>query len=476
MDFTNMLLSTNIGFPTAGKGFSHEQGFLGEGQGPEFGNLLDLVEGLEVGELSEATQSPDLLDRMMKQIAVEGEAGFAQQQNNAKVLLDQREMLTTQASVGREVPPMGELRETLDLSQILPSGKEVLVDELTPQSKRAELDPAALLQRNARLPDLSRFGSAESKLSLEQVAAWSQALSSGDIKSVETSSVQDPLMAAKNEAQNQPKAQLSKVNHAAQDMPAQHVSVAQSQSPASKGDSVEGFEAFKAEATDSVSQKEAQPKQDGPVLARDFLLNNQSTLQKSVRSSGAPALSPEVARDVADFVSDKVNQMKQSGSGSLKVKMDTVGLGELEIRVSERRGLVDVQIRSADGNSLAMLRSAQADLTSRLENVVDLGNLDMQATNLDGFTQKLQAQQARSNASLDMAGLMSRATESFEGAESGMSEQGQKQNDFSQNRGGDHFEQAEAAQGRASQDFLSQDKREQAMDQWRQFLDLKQSA
>ncbi|MEO5666599.1 MAG: flagellar hook-length control protein FliK, partial [Bdellovibrionota bacterium] len=93
-----------------------------------------------------------------------------------------------------------------------------------------------------------------------------------------------------------------------------------------------------------------------------------------------------------DFVSDKVATLQAAGGGTLRVGLDTKDMGQIEIKVTMRAGRVDVKISGESPEITRQLEAGRSELTAKLEKHVELGDLNIsrgQFTRVDDTKQLL---------------------------------------------------------------------------------------
>lgn len=541
MDLSGLLLSQNLSFP------SQQQDVLGGDQGldsgeNEFGDLLGLVDSLEVAESGEGTESSELVSKMLEGVA-DGEADLVLDQKAISLArLDETNSSQLTPVSGVE----DALAEEIQQNALLPMNQETAVnasqlnagkivghhsgDEMTFQTNAGKPEFATeLFSRSAQgnlAMNVARNQSAE-KLGVEQVAAWSQGLSSGEITSVDLTKAADPFLAQKQQAvaenktqatsnvsrpesleaevpvqpKLQPGVDLSAKRSAAIDggfkletpervtadvsngVPAATSLRADSRSSdSSESRTIKDFglasvgtsHSSESAASEGRADSGSKDSQSGESqFARDFLLGRSISNEGAKVDTSSALKTPEISSEVVDFVADRVNQLQKVGGDTLRVKMDSAGLGELEIKVSVRKGVVDVSIRADAEGATSALKTSGAELKAKLEQVVELGDLDIATGIAEKQAQRLGAQASKAQLGVDFASM---GAEGLDGSEAGFKD-ASRSNDagsFDRRDGeGSAFEQREQSLAQGGQ---REEKRDEAMDQWRNVFESRKTA
>lgn len=553
MDLSGLLLSQNLALPSQQQGFLGSEEGLGSGENG-FGDLLGLVESLEVAESGESLESADLLKTMIAGVAdPEADLVFGQkaaslarlQAGNLPGANQQSLEETLGENLGQALDQTAEqmseqmLKGTSNQSveagwaQANGSSAEALAgvatsqlnagkivghhsgDEMTFQSNVATSDLSAeLFSRSAQgslAMNLAKNQQAE-KLGFEQVSAWSQGLSSGEIKSVDLMRTPDTFQMQKQnvvaEAQ-QGLAENSKmpnsfeqtqgqnrmnqaqqviapaalrsgaVDESTQSVAKSEMSTLNKADPSLAKDSGVslGSVANKSESSSSEGRSESGSKdsQSGESqFARDFLLGRSLANEAAKSNSASTSLkTPEISSEVIDFVADRVNHLQKVGGESLRVKMDSAGLGELEIKVTVRRGVVDVSIRSDAEHATSALKSSGAELKAKLEQVVELGDLDISTGIAEKHALRIGAQASKAQLGSDFASL---SAEAVDGGDFGLKDSSRSNDSGSFDRRDDDGSSFAQREQSFSNGGNREEKRDEAMDQWRNVFEARKTA
>ncbi|NCN40424.1 flagellar hook-length control protein FliK [bacterium] len=509
MDLSTLMMSQNIAMmPQAGSVDVVQP--QGQGGSKEFGNLLSLVEGMETAEMSMG--SDEALENLLKEVEMPGQANLDGQKILAQANLG-GEMIAASMKQGtnlaNETPV--EMINQMDVGQSALLGKQTEIlsgnGVLSPSpSMGIGLDGLEAYSREnlAALSLAQKQGQRSEKMNLESVAAWSQGLASKEIQSVSVEGSADPVVGQKLQAQEN--LQLKDLGERVLDskapgagseiVSAKGLSSAAAALPAGlRDEKLEGFAQAKPEVvsmpkveagSNELSQSsDLKPEQkvaskseaknessDQAMLAKDFMLGQIATSKASGANSASTVDTSKISKEVADFVSEKVDQLQNSGQETLRVKMESKDLGGLDIKVTLKRGLVDVDIRAVRPESQAILDSSKSQLQDKLAKVVDLGALDV-GVNFKAMNQaKISSDSAAASLSHDMLRSMSKV----DGGEARVFSQSLNQVNTQ------HSHLSEVASAEQSQnmgqskEFARDEKREQAMTQWQQFINLRQSA
>jgi len=469
-------------------GMKNEVGFpASEGAGAEFVNLLDLVEGMEVAEMSSASDKElnfaklgeTLKDDSGEKVALDKDAALA------GLALSGIEMNAglIGKTVGQEIPAQ---------AVALGTAHEVASEVALPQD---------LLVNTPVAPQLNK---PEARLDSESVAAWTTAFAAGEIKDVEVSKTGPEGMdlAPRRHVASMERALMAPLAEPVVDHVQNVVASPEKITPLEAKKPEEGFVSLAAtvervksndasvasfaqrdfgqgndKSSDEPSKKNASLQAKDLFLDRSDVSSGQfapraaSVLTTSIATKGSPVVSGD--QNVVDFVADKVQTLSSAGGGSLRVGLDTKDMGQIEIKVTLRAGRVDVRISGDSPELTRQLESHRSELTSKLEQHVQLGDLEVSRTPAARIEDSKQV--------LASAGSM-RLTEdlmknvSRDGVESASRSVEQIRNERLESL------RASAPTGRseesasADRGFSRDERRGQALNQWATFSQMRESA
>ncbi len=158
-----------------------------------------------------------------------------------------------------------------------------------------------------------------------------------------------------------------------------------------------------------------------PVSAKEFMLKNEMGLSdqsSKLAPKTAPALvnstnlgsveDSRVSHQAVDFVAEKIDALRASGGGTLRVHLDPKDLGSVMLKVSSRGGVAKVEIVAEKAETAALLTQNKSDLFSRLQSsgiqtqlTVDQGHM----SGANNSSSLLQAKGAAGMSSFDMMSL-----------------------------------------------------------------------
>lgn len=409
MDFGTLMMSQGI--PTGIlPAMNNENALMPEGaNGAEFVNLLDLVEGLETAELSSASDS---------------ELNFAQA---AEGMSDE---LSEKVDSDKNAALAGLALSSVDMNAGLINksvGQEPLVknESLGMDKVTKEIASPGNVFLNAPAPTVS---APEAKLSSESVAAWTTAFAANEVTNVDVSKAVpegSDLSLNRQVASNSRDMMLSEEGAPAPALASASLveeklaakpeasTAAQHTKPALADKGQEGF-APMAATVERVSAREVpralasqdvsgvsdktfskESKKNESVQAKDFFLDRAEISSGSSGVQAKTVLAAAVAskgmssqigdQNVVDFVSDKVLNLQNAGGGTLRVGLDTKDMGQIEIKVSLRGGRVDVQVSGESPELARQLEANRSELTAKLEKHVELGDLSIGKTQVSRF-------------------------------------------------------------------------------------------
>ncbi|MBS1982981.1 MAG: flagellar hook-length control protein FliK [Bdellovibrionales bacterium] len=158
---------------------------------------------------------------------------------------------------------------------------------------------------------------------------------------------------------------------------------------ANSGQSGAGFEAFKAPVAE---RRETTEKPKGAVSGSEFLLNRSLADATASAKPAEPIVGAavigkpgdqRVSAESLDFVADKIDNLRTQGGGRLKVELNPNGMGSVEIRVTQQRGGMKVELLAEKPETLKALNDAKADLSTRLQTIapskLDVSELHVRA-------------------------------------------------------------------------------------------------
>lgn len=528
MDLSALLLSQNVASMPGGNSSSNEAA-MGENASNDFGNLLNLVENMETAEMN-GQDAEETLANLMKDVSDPELQNLNIQKSMAQsVLLEEgaegngpAENMLVAANLSAQVQgeePNIELQQIVgsasqvDSSKLASMGAEQGIDDLNldeiievPNKTINQINVGQRVRENDAAEMLSENGTAinlktaqtidvssrilegmamsqglknnlnaeqSKKLDLDHVAAWSQALASKEIKSVNLEGVPDAMIAkkamanAKSDLLDQKSvAEVATSGTAKMEMSSKNVELKVAANTEFES-AFAGLEDVSKEvnSSENVSQGEA-------VMAKDFMLSQMAGTKVAGADSNQAIDTSKISKEITDFVSEQVDQLQQSGNESLRVQMDSKDLGGLSIKVTMRGGLVDVDIRADDAATQSTLNASSSQLKDRLTKAVDLGELDI-ATNVKNIQQnKIAGEVATASLSQEVLKSLGKV----ESSEARVFAQNNSSQIETMNRVGGMNESHASNSSTSSRDFGRDDKREHAMNQWQQFINLKQSA
>jgi hypothetical protein len=493
MDFGMLMMSQGLPNGMLPGMNTQQEGLVPTGaNAAEFVNLLDIVEGMEIGEMSSASDKElnfaavgeNLSDKLTEKVASDKNAALA---GLAMAGVDLNAGLINK-SVGQEMLAKAPLEMDPGVANEI----------ATPQD----------LFLNAPMP--RPVAKTEAPLTTESVAAWTTAFAAGELKEIDVSkavpegsdlSPQKALASAKAEVfsegqgiaretkvadvpvmpQSQNDKQPSREGSQKNAQPEQgFVSMASTVERVSKNDTRVVADA----AAPLVNEKASQEgKKNESVQAKDFFLdrsllspgqsgfNSGSVLASAVASKGSVTKPSD--QNVVDFVSDKIVNLQQAGGGTLRVGLDTKDMGQIEIKVSLRGGRVDVRISGESSELTRQLEGSRAELAAKLEKHVELGDLNIanhKMSRTEGLGQALSSGGASLKLTEDLVRNAARdGVDAASNLEMPRSERleslradapiARSQESATMNRG-----------------FARDERRDQAMNQWANFSQLRQSA
>lgn len=436
MDLSALLLSQDMASMPSFGSQEVQSPSLADGEN-EFGNLLGLVESMETAEMSSG--SDDALAKLMSLINDPELKNLSNQKLMAQMNLasnqfkaaDLKVEATGETLVGETLIGDEAMLQDLNLENNINLDSKDSISPVNVGQQLSKIGNAEMLTHVEKKPGIENFqneiltrgidslalskavnlenkNAQMPKLGIEQVTAWSQALASKEIKNVSVETTLDPIVREKLAAtqvlaSKLPDAELKAENFteksneivkpelrskiavqsekldlktsaelrdlsqvSAKSAPLQTLAVVPDQPVKSlvSGEKTEKQEPTEAKGSDS-------------VMAKDFMLTQMAGSKVTSKGEGIKIDETKVSKEISDFVAEKVDQLKQSGGETLRVKMVSSDLGGLDIKVTLRRGLVNVDIRADESASQAVLNASSSQLKERLNKVVDLGDLDV---------------------------------------------------------------------------------------------------
>lgn len=468
-----------------------------DASGLEFVNLLDLVEGIEVAEMSSASD-PEL------NFANLGET--LNDETSEKVLTDKNAALAGLAISGVDLNA-GLINKTV--------GQDVAVktEALGTENKVVKefTTPGEILLDAPLAQPLSK---PEARLGSASVAAWTAAFASGELKNVDVSQAAPEgtnlnldrqvaknervmmaelakpvegatLPALEPELSAQPvvaKGAVAMASHELpKDKPAQEGFVPMAASVERVASSDQSV--ARVHGNEATREERPSAKKNTSVQAKDFFLDRSEISNAAAGSQSRTVLASAVGakglvtktsdQNVVDFVSDKVQNLQAAGGGTLRVGLDTKDMGQIEIKVTLRAGRVDVRISGESSELTRQLEASRSELTSKLEQHVELGDLSIAKGQ---FSRVEDSRQVISN-----AGSM-RLTEDLvrnvarDGIDMGANLEQPRSERLEALRGSAPLSRTEQSNANAGQDFARDERRGQALEQWANFSQMRKSA
>jgi flagellar hook-length control protein FliK len=147
----------------------------------------------------------------------------------------------------------------------------------------------------------------------------------------------------------------------------------------------------------SSNSKSSNSESSEPVSARDFMLSNEIGMtdhSEKLTAKVAPALvnnqkigsveDGRVSHQAVEFVADKVETLRASGGGVLRVHLDPKNLGSVMLKVSSKAGVAKVEIIAEKPETAALLSQSKGDLYSRLQSSGIQASLSVDQGRLSG--------------------------------------------------------------------------------------------
>jgi|GEM_PF-3005586 len=485
-----------------------------------FGDLLGMVEGLETAELSSAVDAEGNWAKLMGEMGDESERVLGREKDMALSSLQ----IGAQLNAGMLQKSFGQENASVNLqANVLPENLSEVNTKSFSEFQRASLNGVTLNGVTTALDGIQSqtqmsLAQKQMPLSQESVAAWTAALSAGELKSVEvgeapvvTQLPSEKVEMGRIEMQSRmgldlgeaplkngvsdevlEKSETSTLAKAGVDLSAKSGNKVSSQealtSNAVKSNAGESSADMSSNTKSQSNGFELDPQvkklsqKAEPQNARDFMLDRSSYAvgaTAGARESSAlkTSLEGKIDSKVVDFVADKVEQLQSTGGGTLKLGLDTKDQGSIEIRVTLRGGQVDVKIEGSNESLTRELHAHRADLKTRLEKTVDVANIDIgnrKAVDLSsvrmGATQLASSvlssdEMVRSLTGSDIARLNDGGANILRNA------------DRNANNLSVHSGEQSAAASDDSSGFSHEDRRQQAMNQWAGFSEkMKKSA
>jgi hypothetical protein len=484
-------LDTQVPLST-GSNFSKES-LLGGEQNKDFMNLLDLVEGLEVAELSSASSSEKNWQNSLELVDDFEARDLGLLKHKDILSLEARPTMANSDAADKAGGEVGGEVERLSMAALpqLNVGvvqKEVGQTELRPQFEISSDSLKTLALDKELLASAHHFQVQQqmpAKLAPESVAAWTTALSSGELSSIDLSAVdQGSREVLSKNSQVLP----MQVQEAVADPEADKVSIKAEGLIVGAKKPLETQPQIKTTSSldlNPVKNTERLVEGTKPETqeAKDFIFDRGLFVAAGAQgrnvANSQPSetqMSSKVDAQAIDFVADKVSELQKMGGGTIKIGLDTKDAGQLQIKVSLRGGQVDVQIDATDATLRNELNLKKPELLTSLRSKVDLGRVEIasfaSATQSSQLaTGKIQAQQmmASSEVIKNMAGpdlAESFGVRSFE-----------KSDVMNTTVAASDESSLGSSLKKDSQGFARDQRREQAMGQWANFSDqMKKSA
>lgn len=228
----------------------------------------------------------------------------------------------------------------------------------------------------------------------ESVQVWGMALAAGDITKVEVGAEAELPKAEEFLSQDfmRPEAsvapslapkktlspELSGAHAVKLNEIGRSVDALKAEAPAGNGFQAMNLQAVELPKSEEVSVVKSKGKKlDNAVTASDFVLDRLGPAAESAEA--APALfeahslgetsDRRISPEALNFVANKVDNLKAQGGGVLRVELNPNGLGQLEIKVTNRKSGLEVQLIAANPETLRALKSNEAQLTQKLQEI-----------------------------------------------------------------------------------------------------------
>ena len=316
-----------------------------DGEFGEFQSLLNLVQDLEPGDFQDGVSYSDFVSQASQLSDSSGRA-LAAEAGMAQMGLAQLEIQAAPKElVGRLATPVA--GETISANEWLlnSNGVDALSERALYEQSKANMKPDA-----------------------NSVAKWALAIAAGDLTSVEVGEEVNSKANSKENALAEAKPKFE-----ALDLPkVQHLSVKELGSERTQK------VLSKTSAADLVESK--------PKSASEFLLD--STHSRAAMAAGAGLVSDpkgtpaliggsdlggpselRISPQSVSFVADRIEALKANGGGTVRVELNPVELGGIEIRVSMRGRKLEVKLSAEKASTQAAFEAARSELTQKLEGI-----------------------------------------------------------------------------------------------------------
>ncbi len=457
-----------------------------DGSGPEFINLLDLVEGVEVAEMSSASD-PEL------NFANLGET--LEDETSEKVLKDKNAALAGLAISGVDLNA-GLIIKTV--GQDVAANAETLGTEN--KVVKEFTTPGEIL---LDAPAAQQIVKPEARLGSANVAAWTAAFASGELKHVDVSQAGSEGSDLKIDrqvakAEREIMSDIAKTELAADSVVAKG-GLTRVGPETLKEETIQGGFVPMAGTVERVAKDDqsvatvhgdeaaregkSSDKKNASVHAKDFFLDRsdlsnaaagpqaRTVLASTVGTKGL--LSKTSDQNVVDFVSDKVQNLQAAGGGSLRVGLETKDMGQIEIKVTLRAGRVDVRISGESPELTRQLEASRSELTSKLEKHVELGDLSISKGQFSRIEDSRQVITNPGSMRLTEDLVRNAARDGIDMATNLDQPRSERLEALRSSAPLSRTEQSNATLG---QDFARDERRGQALEQWANFSQMRRSA
>ncbi len=387
----NLSLFSGLGIPTAPTAQPQSIGVPAAGG---FENLLDLMSDMTVADEQSLNLNSANEEALM---GVQDDPLEALKGNSLALNGIQKDAILNKESlhVGQPKPALAETKESSDklvslqdimLTGAMPAAMLSRAEMATPFSLQMSSGQPSLPQQAVTLPGVQ----GPQQLDPQSVQMWALGLGNGDIKAV---SLGQSEVVAKPESELSsdflgegkaaPKAssfpeslkkpQKSEGAHAIQLNRFSWSENLAAQPEAKSADL--GMQMLRQDLPQVLSKDE--PKKNAVMPGGDFVLGQLNAQPASGETPvalfdgsqlgevGDRRISPEAM----NFVANKVESLKARGGGTLRVELNPNGMGSLEIRVSMKKGGLDVQLLAERPETLSILKGSQVQLTEKLQEI-----------------------------------------------------------------------------------------------------------
>jgi hypothetical protein len=468
-----------------------------DGSGPEFINLLDLVEGMEVAEMSSASDSELNFSNLGETL---------EDETSEKVQTDKNAALAGLAISGVDLNA-GLINKTV--GQDVAAKAEALGTE---NKVVKEFTTAGEILLDA--PTAQQIAKSEARLGSASVAAWTAAFASGELKHVDVAQAEPEGIDLKMDRKVAKAGReiMSDVSRPVEGAALSNLEpeLAAERAVAKVGLTVAAHETLKEKSAqdgfvpmaasvervargdqsvarvhgdESLRDEKPAAKKNASVQAKDFFLDRsefsnaasgpqtRTVLASAVGAKGLVSKTSD--QNVVDFVSDKVQNLQAAGGGSLRVGLETKDMGQIEIKVTLRAGRVDVKISGESPELTRQLEASRSELTSKLEKHVELGDLSISKGQ---FSRIEDSRQVISNP------VSMRLTEDLvrnaarDGIDMATNLDQPRSERLEALRSSAPLSRTEQSNANLGQDFARDERRGQALEQWANFSQMRRSA